>query len=190
MNSFGTNTIAAWTAYSKIDGIFWMTMNAFGISVTTFVGQNYGAGKYDRMRKGIMVCLRMALSVAVGLSIILFLAGPYIYGWFTNDPQVIAIGMNILHFLVPTFCTYVLIEIFSGSLRGMGNSFVPMLLTGLGICAFRVVWIFTVVPLFKDVRALIVSYPISWTITSVLFVIYFIYYTRKQKYFSAKTDMT
>jgi len=188
MNSFGTNTIAAWTAYSKIDGIFWMTMNAFGISVTTFVGQNFGAGKYDRMRKGIMVCLRMALSVAAGLSVILYLAGPTIYGWFTNDPQVISIGLDILHFLVPTFCTYVLIEIFSGSLRGMGNSFVPMLLTGLGICAFRVIWIFTVVPLFKEVRALVISYPISWTITSVLFVIYYKFYTGKQKYFMAETE--
>lgn len=182
MNSFGTNAMAAWAAYGKIDGIFWMTMNAFGISITTFVGQNFGAGKYDRMRKGIRVCLRMAMSVAITMSVLLCLAGPYIFALFTKDTMVIDNGLRILYFLGPTFCTYVLIEIFSGSLRGMGNSLLPMLLTGLGICAFRVLWIFTVVPIRPEVRTLIFSYPISWTITSVLFVIYYRYYTKKQQY--------
>lgn len=188
MNSFGTNAMAAWAAYGKIDGIFWMTMNAFGISITTFVGQNFGAGKYKRMRRGIHVCLRMALGVAVTLSTLLCLVGPYIFALFTKDATVIDNGLRILYFLGPTFSTYVLIEIFSGSLRGMGNSFVPMLLTGLGICAFRVIWIFTVVPIHPAVRTLIFSYPISWTITSVLFVIYFRYYTKKQQYFIMQAE--
>jgi Na+-driven multidrug efflux pump len=61
VNNFGTDTIAAWTAYGKIDGIFWMAMSAFGISITTFVGQNYGAGKSDRVRKGVRVCFMMAM---------------------------------------------------------------------------------------------------------------------------------
>jgi putative MATE family efflux protein len=188
MNSFGTDAMAAWTAYGKIDGIFWMTMNAFGISVTTFVGQNFGAGKYDRMRKGIHVCLRIAMSVAICMSALLCLAGPYIFALFTKDAQVVESGLQILYFLGPTFCTYVLIEIFSGSLRGMGNSLLPMLLTGLGICAFRVAWIFIVVPIHPVVRTLIVSYPISWTITSILFVIYYRYYMKRQVYFNVQAE--
>jgi putative MATE family efflux protein len=180
MNSFGTNTIAAWTAFGKIDGIFWMTMNSFGISITTFAGQNYGAGKYDRVRKGARVCLRMALLVAIGLSAILFFAGPYIYWLFTTDAMVVEKGMEILNIMVPTFWTYVFIEIFSGSLRGMGNSFIPMILTSMGVCILRVLWLFTIVPLRPEVSTVIFSYPITWSVTSVLFIIYYVYYTRKQ----------
>lgn len=180
INSFGTNTIAAWTAYGKIDGLFWMTMSSFGIAITTFVGQNYGAGNFARVRKGIKTCLGMTLGVAVVLSLILYYAGPSIYTLFTNDPLVVERGIEILHFMVPTFCTYVLIEIISGSLRGMGDSFIPMLMTGFGICALRVLWIFTTVPIWHDIRILIFSYPLTWSVTSIMFIFYFRYYIKRE----------
>lgn len=179
MNSFGTNTIAAWTAFGKIDGIFWMTMNAFGISITTFAGQNYGAGYYDRVRRGAKVCLRMALSVAIGLSIILYFSGPYIYLLFTTDVQVMEKGMDILRIMVPTFWTYVFIEIYSGTLRGMGDAFIPMLITSVGVCALRVLWLFTVVPIRPEVSTVVFSYPITWVVTSLLFILYYRYYTKR-----------
>lgn len=182
MNSFGTNTIAAWTAYGKIDGIFWMTMGSFGISVTTFVGQNYGAGKDDRVKKGVRVCLIMAMTAAVCMSTILYFGGSYVYRLFTSDELVIEKGMEILRFLVPTFCTYVFVEIFSGTLRGMGNAFIPMLLTVFGICALRITWIFTAVPIWPAVKTVLFSYPLTWTTTSILFILYYRYYTRKQRY--------
>jgi putative MATE family efflux protein len=180
MNSFGTNTIAAWAAFGKIDGIFWMIMSAFGISITTFVGQNYGAGNYTRVRKGVRVCLRMAMAVAVGLSILLYFTGSYIYILFNKDVQVLEKGMEILRFFVPTFITYVMIEIYSGALRGMGNSFIPMLLTCLGICGLRIIWIFTMLPIWRDLKTVIFSYPLTWTITSLLFFTYYHYYTKRQ----------
>ncbi len=180
MNSFGTNTIAAWTAFGKIDGIFWMIMSSFGISITTFVGQNYGAGKYDRVRRGTKVCLRMALVVAIGLSAILYATGSYIYWLFTTDPMVVEKGMEMLRIMVPTFWTYVFIEIYSGSLRGMGDSFIPMILTSLGVCVLRVLWLFTIVPLRPEISTIVYSYPITWSVTSVLFIIYYIYFTKKQ----------
>ncbi len=180
MNSFGTDTLAAWTAFGKIDGIFWMIMSAFGISVTTFVGQNYGAGKYDRVRKGTMVCLRMAMSAAIGLSVVLYFGGPYIYWLFTTDTEVMNKGMEILRFMVPAFWTYVFIEIFSGSLRGMGDAFIPMVITSLGVCALRVLWLLIVVPFWPDVKTVIFSYPLTWAVTSVLFVFYYRYYTNRR----------
>jgi putative MATE family efflux protein len=180
MNSFGTDTIAAWTAFGKIDGIFWMIMSSFGISITTFVGQNYGAGKYDRVRKGSKVCLRMAMAVAIGLSAILYFTGPYIYWLFTTDTLVVEKGMEILRIMVPTFWTYVFIEIFSGSLRGMGDSFIPMILTSMGVCVLRILWLFTIVPLRPEISTVIYSYPITWSVTSVLFIIYYIYYTKRK----------
>jgi putative MATE family efflux protein len=182
MNSFGTNTIAAWTAYGKIDGIFWMTMNAFGISITTFTGQNFGAGKYDRVKKGARVCLFMAMSVAIVMSILLYFGGAYVYQLFTTDALVIEKGLEILRFLVPTFFTYVCVEILSGTLRGMGNSFIPMLLTSLGVCVLRVLWLFTIVPIRPEVNTVLISYPLAWTVTSILFIVYYRYYAKKKVY--------
>lgn len=179
INQFGTDTIAAWAAYGKIDGIFWMIMGSFGISVTTFVGQNYGAGKNDRVKKGILVCLVMAVSAAICLSILLSFGGTYVYRWFTKDDQVIKKGMEILHFLVPTYCTYVSIEIFSGSLRGMGSAIIPMILSCLGVCVLRILWIFTAVPIHTNIRTVIFSYPLTWSVTSILFITYFFIYKKK-----------
>jgi putative MATE family efflux protein len=179
MNGFGTDTVAAWTAYSKIDAIFWMTLSSFGISVTTFAGQNFGAGKYDRVRKGARVCLGMAMFVSILLSVVLYFGGSYIFVLFTKDVHVIDKGMEILRFLAPAFFTYVFVEIFSGTLRGMGNSFIPMIITSLGVCVLRIVWLFTVVPVWPQVKIVIFSYPLTLTVTSILFIIYYRYYTKK-----------
>lgn len=179
MNSFGTDTIAAWTAYGKIDAVFWMTISSFGIAITTFVGQNYGADLYDRVRRGVKVCLKLALSVSFGLMLILYFSGTYIFALFTTDVQVIERGMEILRFLVPAFWTYVFVEILSGSLRGMGDSLLPMIITSLGVCVLRVIWLFTAVPVWPSVRMVIVSYPMTWSVTSILFIFYYLYYVKK-----------
>ena len=178
VNSLGTDTVAAWTAYGKIDCLFWMIVNAFGISVTTFVGQNYGAGKMDRVKKGIGDCLAMTLASSVFLSIFLYQFGFYIFQIFTTDIAVLEKGMEILHFLVPTFITYVTIEIYSGALRGIGDSWIPMALTMIGVCALRVVWIMVAVPLRRTITTVVFSYPLTWTVTTILFVIYFHRFSR------------
>lgn len=182
INRFGTDTIAAWTAYGKIDGFFWMIMGSFGISVTTFVGQNFGAGKIDRVKKGVRDCLKMAMSSAIGLSILLYFGGNAVFLLFTRDPQVVANGMVMLRFLVPTYITYVCIEIFSGSLRGMGSTFIPMIMTSIGVCVLRMIWIFTATPIWPSVKTVIFSYPLTWTVTSIMFIIYYRYYTRRELY--------
>lgn len=178
VNSFGTDTVAAWAAYGKIDGLFWMTVGAFGISITTFVGQNYGAREYGRIRRGMKQCLAMAMGVAVCMSTVLYCFGGRVYLLFIDDPTVIARGQEILRFLVPTFFTYVSIEILSGTLRGIGDSIIPMLLTCGGVCLLRVVWIVIMVPLFPRLETVMVSYPLSWVITSFLFVLYYNCFSR------------
>ena len=178
VNSLGTDTIAAWTAYGKIDSVFWMIINAFGISVTTFVGQNYGAGKMDRVKKGIRQCLAMTLASSVFLSLFLYHFGFYIFQIFTSDASVLERGMEILKFLVPTFITYVTIEIYSGALRGIGDSWIPMILIMLGVCALRVLWIVVAVPLKRDITTVVFSYPLTWSITTILFIIYFHWFSQ------------
>lgn len=181
VNSFGTDTIAAWAAYGKIDGLFWMIIGAFGISITTFVGQNYGAEEYGRIRLGVKECLAMSMATTVGLSVLLYCFGNKVYLLFINDPAVLLKGEEILKFLVPTFFTYVCIEILSGTLRGVGDSIVPMLMTCCGVCVMRVVWIFVMVPIFPDMRTVIVSYPISWSLTSLLFILYYNCFSRMHR---------
>lgn len=181
INSFGTDTVAAWTAFSKIDGLFWMIMGAFGVSITTFAGQNYGAEKIDRVKKGVRQTLVMCMGAAVTLSIILYFTGQYVYLLFTEDAAVVVKGMEILKFLVPTYFTFVFIEILSGALRGMGNSLVPMLLTSIGVCGLRVLWIIIAVPKRPEIKTVIFSYPLSWAVTSVLFIIYYMYFWKKRR---------
>ncbi len=181
VNALGTDIVAAWTAYGKIDIIYWTIINAFGISITTFVGQNFGAGKFDRVYKGIRVCLAISAGATIFLSVILYSFGQYIYLLFTTDAAVIEKGVEILHFLVPTLITYVCIEILSGALRGIGDCWIPMIMTALGVCLLRVVWIVVAVPLYPDIKTICFSYPLTWTVTSVLFLIYFKWFSKIRK---------
>ena len=179
VNSLGTDTVAAWTAYSKIDSVYWMIISALGISITTFVGQNYGAGKLDRVKRGIYVCLGLSFLITAILSVTLYLGGGYIYLMFT---AVIAKGMEILHFLVPAFATYVCIEVLSGALRGTGDCWIPMIMTAVGVCALRVLWILVAVPLKPDILTVVFSYPLTWSITSILFLVYFYCFSSLKKF--------
>lgn len=180
INGFGTDTVAAWTAYGKIDSLFWMIMGAFGISITTFVGQNFGAGKIDRVKKGVRVCLSMAITVTVCLSALLYFFGEPLLMLFTKDRLVLDIGLQMLRYLVPLYFAYVCAEILSGSLRGMGNSLKPMILTLIGICGFRMLWVLIAVPLWPSLNAVLFSYPIAWVSTSTLLILYYRYFTKRE----------
>ena len=126
VNTFGTDTTAAWSAYGKLDAIFWMVSTAFGIAITTFVGQNYGAGKMDRVRKSTRVCLLMDFIVSAVLVVFLIAARFLLFRLFTNDSHVIEIGCDMLVLITPWYIVYVFIEVIAGALRGVGNVVVPV----------------------------------------------------------------
>jgi len=174
VNSFGTDAVAAWTAFGKMDGIFWMLMGALGVTTTTFVGQNFGAGRMDRLRKCVHIGLGMALCVSVLLGAILLLAGKQILGIFTNDAGVLELGLQVLRVYAPFFCAYVSIEILSGTMRGVGDTLIPMLMTGLGICVLRIIWVCFIVPMNNTLTMVAVSYPVTWAITSAFFILYYL----------------
>lgn len=180
INGFGEDIVAAWAAYFKTDVIIWAILNAFGVTVTTFVGQNYGAGKIDRMKKSVRVCFCMDLATALTLSALMYLfLGKFLLSLFTTDAEVLSIGVRIMQIIVPAYAPFVFIEIFSGALRGAGNVLIPMLLTCGGICVTRILWIFFFVPSHRAVETIIFSYPGSWVLTATLFILYFAYYTRR-----------
>lgn len=174
INSFGTTAIAAWAAIGKIDGFIWMVMNAFGIAVTTFAGQNFGARQYDRMKRCTRVGLGMCLGTIITLSALLFIFRYQLLMFFTGDPEVVNIGADFYIVLAPSYFTFVFIEILSGAIRGAGEALQPMLITCIGICGLRVVWMLFVVPHWHTMLMVAMNYPVSWVITAVPFIIYYL----------------
>lgn len=172
INSLGTDTIAAFTAYGKIDTLFFMTIQSLGISVTTFTGQNYGYGNKERVKKGIIYGMILSVIVTGIVMLLLKLFGRSIYTLFTQDENVLNIGTQMLNFMVVAFPAYIIIEIFSGSLRGIGDSWIPMIITASGVCILRILWILTIVPKYPNIFTILWAYPISWVTTSILFLIY------------------
>ncbi len=173
MNELGTDTVAANTAAGKVDSIFWMLMGALGTTVVTYVGQNVGANKLDRAKKGIRLCLISGLSVTAVIITLLLLFGTTLLGFFNQDAHVIEIGYVIICFVVPGYLFWVLMEVFSGALRGSGNAVVPMIINLVGICALRLVWIYTIVPLNHTIETLMLSFPVTWVITGLTFTVYY-----------------
>ena len=175
INTFGTDTTAAWSAYGKLDAIFWMVSTAFGISITTFVGQNYGAGKMDRVRRSTRVCLCMDLAVSFVLVVILIASRSLLFRLFTTDETVVRIGSDMLLFITPWYIVYVFIEVLGGSLRGRGNVIVPVAITLLGVCLLRIVWLAGVLKISPTIHAIIFSYPVTWVITALAFIGYYVW---------------
>ena len=175
LNRFGTDTVAAWSAYGKLDAIFWMVSGAIGISITTFVGQNYGARKYARVHKSVRICLGIDSIISVILIVFLMLFRVPLFRLFTQDPSVIRIGSDMLALITPCYIFFVFIEVLAGAPRGMGHVMIPTLITLLGVCVLRLIWIAVVLQISPTVNAIIYSYPVTWIATAVLFIIYYLY---------------
>ena len=178
LNRFGTDTVAAWSAYGKLDAIFWMVSGAIGISITTFVGQNYGARKYDRVHKSVRICLGIDSIISVILIVFLMLFRVPLFRLFTQDPSVIRIGSDMLALITPCYIFFVFIEVLAGALRGMGDVMIPTLITLLGVCVLRLIWIAVVLQISPTVNAIIYSYPVTWIATEIFVVHHLLLYRR------------
>lgn len=181
INSLGTAAMAGNTSYAKLDQIFWMISTAFSVSVSTFVGQNLGAGKKDRVKKGIGVCLGMDVLLSGFLSVFFLLFGHSLFYLFTSDSTVIASGMQVLKAIAPYYMLVAFFEITGSALRGMGIVIVPMILNITGLCGIRILWICAVLPALPALNSLygiILSCPVSWVLTATAMMIYYFYKTR------------
>ena len=177
VNNMGTDNVTAWATYGKVDGLYWMMINALGISVTTFVGQNYGARRMDRVRKGAGACMVIGVVLTAIVSTALYFWGYLFIELFTSDPQVQLISQSLIRFMVPTFITYITIEILSGTLRGVGDAWMPLIITGVGVCLVRVIWIIFALPHFNTILAAAFCYPMTWALTSAAFAVYYYFFS-------------
>ncbi len=174
INALGTNIIAAWAAFGRVDSFYWMILNAFGIALTTFVGQNYGAKNYDRVLKGTKQCFFIALGFAILISILLWIFAKQIFSLFINDTQVIHDGIYMIRFFAQFFLLFIPIELFAGALRGAGKTLVPTLISAICICFIRIVWLSVVVPLNQSIHSIMMCYPITWTLAAIAMSFYYI----------------
>lgn len=185
INSLGTTVIAASSAAFNIEIIAYNVMNSFSQACTTFVGQNFGANKIDRCKKTLFLCL-IEDAIASGTAILIVLiTGKFLLSIFNNDPEVIEIGYTRLVIIFIAYIFSMLYEVMSGYLRGFGFSLVPAILTTIGVCVVRIVWINTVFPANRTFAAIMTAYPVSLSTTAVLIFIALIIY-RPSKRFANK----
>ena len=182
INSFGSVAMAGNTAAQNADAIIYTCTNAFGQASMTFTSQNIGARKYENLRKVYFTCMGFALVISVSLSAIGLIFPEQIIGIFTTDPAVIEIGKERLYILLTTYFLCSLMDVSGCQIRGMGKSLEPMIITLLGACGIRILWLYTGFPLKKELWNLYLSYPISWGLTLVaLFICFFVFEKRLKK---------
>ncbi|MER2056267.1 MAG: MATE family efflux transporter [Clostridia bacterium] len=173
VNSLGTVVVASWAMSGKTDGLYWAVSSAMGAAITSFIAQNYGAGRMDRVKQCVRQGLIMAFAVTLTVSAGLMLTAIPVLRILTPDEEVVQTTYTIMSYFVPFYFTWVLVEVFSAVLRGVGDALVPVLLIGVGICLFRILWILTVFAHFGTLFSLCLSYTVSWTITSIALTVYY-----------------
>ncbi len=185
VNSFGSVVMDGNTASQNIEGFLYTAMNSVAQAALSFVSQNYGAGKFDRIKKTLVQCCVLAASVGIVMSVFAVgFSGPLI-GLYANnetpDPEVIKYGTIRLTIICSTYFLCGVMDSLSFSVRGIGHSTVSMVVSLIGACAFRVIWIYTVFAADRSLQTLYLSYPISWALTAAAHLICFIILFRREK---------
>ena len=183
INSFGDVFMSGNAASGNIEGFVYASLNAFHQTAVNFIGQNAGARKYKRVSKTLWICLASVAVTGLTLSTIVYSLGPTLLSIYITDSQeAISYGMMRLSLICMPYFLCGLMDVSTGALRGLGASFVPMLISVLGVCGIRIGWIYTIfqIPQFHTPQCLYISYPISWTVTFLCQMVAFIIVYRQQ----------
>lgn len=173
LNSFGETPVASWTAYSKFDALFWMISGAMGVTITTFVGQNFGAGQFDRIKKGVRMMNWSYVFVAVFSSILFVVLREPLFRIFVESEEAVRIGSRMLLLITPFYIMNLHIENYSGALRGVGDTVAPMMISIFGVCIFRILYLNIFMPMYQSLDVLCIMYPVSWALTNAMYMIYY-----------------
>lgn len=171
VNSFGSIYMAGNTAAHNLDSFSYTTLNSFSQAAVTFTSQNIGAGKIERVRIVVKDCVLSVLSIGIVTAILFNLFGRNLLGLYNSNPEVIDAGMIRLVCMTSLQFLCGIMDSFSGTLRGMGKSLVPAIISLIGACGFRVIWIFTVFKAFHEFWIIFILYPISWFVTAAALLI-------------------
>lgn len=181
INGFGSIVMAGNTASSNIENFVYISMNSIHQSALSFTSQNMGAGQYKRIDKILLECLGIVCFVGLVLGWIAYLGSDFFLGIYSTDLEVIEVGTLRLSVICTMYFICGCMDVMVGTLRGMGASFLPMVVTLLGVCAFRVFWVFTIFKASPTLWTLYISYPVSWLITLAALVVCYISVRKKLK---------
>lgn len=182
VNSLGTTVMAASSAAYNLEIFSYYIMNSFGQACTTFVGQNYGAGKGDRCRKTLKLCLLQNIVSTAVISSVILLFSHQLLGIFNTDPEVIATGIIRLKYIFFAYLFSFVQEVLSGYLRGFGVSFIPAACAVVGICGVRLTWIFTVFRQSPSFVTIMQVYPLSLGVTAAFILIVTLFVKPSRRY--------
>jgi len=174
INAFGKMAMAGCGAYSKVEGFAFLPVTCFTMAITTFVGQNLGAKQYDRAKKGAKFGILCSISIAELIGITIYTAAPVLIAAFNRDPDVIHYGVMQARTIALFYCLLAFTHCIAAVLRGSGNAAVPMIVLLCVWCLFRVSYITLAVRLIPDIRVIFWAYPLTWSISSVIFLFLFL----------------
>ena len=173
INVFGSDVMAGWSAYSKIDQFVMLPLQSMALSITTFVGQNHGAGETDRVKKGTRSALRLSMLISLLVMIPLEIFAPPFVSLFNSEPGVLYYGSLFLRLLTPFYLLSCVNQIYAGALRGLGDSKAPMIIMLASFVVFRQIYLFLVSRLFPSILLVAFGYPMGWLVCSLSIVIYY-----------------
>lgn len=172
VNGYGSSAVAGFGAYTKVDGFNILPVMSFSMAVTTFTGQNIGAGKIDRVKKGMWINMAMGVVYTITTGCLLLIFSEPIMRLFTQDKEVIEYGRQAMYYFCPFYFMLSIMHALAGTIRGTGKSIPPMIILLTSLCVFRVIWIIFVLPHFSAIDGIFVLYPVSWAVGLVLMILY------------------
>lgn len=179
INSLGADVIAASAAAFNVEIFAYFVINSFGQACTTFVGQNRGAGNLERCRQATRISMVQDLVFTAVISGVILLSGHALLRIFNTDPEVVRIGYIRILILISAELVNVVIEILSGAMRGHGQSLIPAIVSLVGICGVRILWVYTVFPFSRTFTTIMAAYPLSWAITALVLAVSYFMVMRK-----------
>ena len=173
INHFGDNCMSGWTTYNKVDQLLFLPMQSIALASTTFVGQNLGCNQVDRAKKGVYHSILLAITATVILMIPVLVFAPEIVAFFNNKPEVVEYGSLLLRWMSPFYILCCANQIYSGALRGAGNTRAPMIIMLSSFVLFRQVYLFIMARICNEIIPIAMSYPAGWLLCSLITTIYF-----------------
>ncbi len=172
VNSFGAAAMAGFAAYIKIDGFNILPVLSFSMAATTFAGQNVGAGRYDRVKRGMYVSVAMGVCYTIFTGVMLILLAPQVIGVFSQKQEVVEYGVYILKFFCPFYWMLGILQVLAGTVRGVGKTFQAMVVFLFSLCIFRVLWIWGALFISHELFGVMTAYPASWCMGMIMILLY------------------
>ncbi len=172
VNAYGATAMAGYAAYLKIDGFNILPVLSISMAVTTFTGQNVGANRLDRVKKGMYSSLIMVLVYTVFIGAVLLIFSHQVLGLFTHSAQVIMYGQLAMKYFCPYYFLLGILNVLAGTVRGAGKGIPPMIILLFSMCIFRILWIKIALPFYSSIDGVFILYPISWLVGAILMILY------------------